>query len=103
MGDLGRLDEDGYLHVVGRLKDSVIRGGTNINPFEVEAVIRTHLAVQDVCVVSRPDPVLGERLMAFVVGGVTLDDIRAHLAEHGVAKYKWPEFLALLDEIPLSG
>jgi fatty-acyl-CoA synthase len=103
MGDLGRIDEDGYLQVVGRVKDIVIRGGTNINPFEVEAAIRTHEAVRDVCVVGRPDPVLGERPMAFVVGAVTLEDLTSHLAVRGVAKYKWPEFLELVDEIPLSG
>jgi acyl-CoA synthetase (AMP-forming)/AMP-acid ligase II len=103
MGDLGFLDSDGYLHVVGRLKDIVIRGGTNINPYEVESVLRGHPGVRDACVVGRPDRVLGERPMAFVVGTVTLDGLRAHLEAHGLAKYKWPEFLELIDEIPLSG
>ena len=60
-GDLGRIDEDGYLHVTGRVKDTIIRGGSNINPFEVEELLRGSAAVQDVCVVGRPDEDLGER------------------------------------------
>ena len=82
-GDLGRLDEDGYLHVTGRVKDTIIRGGSNINPFEVEDVLRGSAAVQDVCVVGRPDEDLGERAVAFVVPAPgsepTLDDLTAHL------------------------
>ena len=66
-GDLGRLDEDGFLHVTGRVKDTIIRGGSNINPFEVEDVLRGSALVQDVCVVGRPDEDLGERAVAFVV------------------------------------
>ena len=65
-GDLGRLDEDGFLHVTGRVKDTIIRGGSNVNPFEVEDVLRGSPAVQDVCVVGRPDQDLGERAVAFV-------------------------------------
>jgi acyl-CoA synthetase (AMP-forming)/AMP-acid ligase II len=103
LGDLGFVDEGGYLHVTGRLKDIVIRGGTNINPFEVEDHLRSHPGVRDACVVGRPDPDLGERAVAFVVGGVTLEELRAHLAARGVAKYKWPEFLELVDELPLNG
>ena len=82
-GDLGRLDEDGYLHVTGRVKDTIIRGGSNINPFEVEDVLRGSAAVQDVCVVGRPDEDLGERAVAFVVPAPgstpSLDDLTAHL------------------------
>ena len=105
VGDLGHLDAEGYLHVTGRLKDIVIRGGTNINPHEVEAALRAHPAVVDVCVVGRPDRDLGERLQAFAVarGPLTLDDFRRHLDAQGLARYKWPEFLELLDELPLSG
>ena len=104
-GDLGFLDEDGYLHVTGRIKDLVIRGGANINPHEVEDVLRSHAAVADVCVVGRPDRELGERAMAFVVGrrSLTMDDLRGHLEARGLARYKWPEFLELVDEIPLAG
>ena len=103
-GDLGRLDEDGYLHVTGRVKDTIIRGGSNINPFEVEDVLRGSAAVQDVCVVGRPDEDLGERTVAFVVPAPgsepTLDNLTAHLEEAGLARYKWPETLHLLDALP---
>ncbi|HLQ61289.1 MAG TPA: class I adenylate-forming enzyme family protein [Candidatus Acidoferrales bacterium] len=105
MGDLGFLDQDGYLHVTGRANDILIRGGTNINPYEVEAELRQHPAVADVCVVGRPDPELGERVMAFVVarGALRLEDLRSHLERRGLARYKWPEHLELLAEIPLRG
>jgi acyl-CoA synthetase (AMP-forming)/AMP-acid ligase II len=105
MGDLGFLDEEGYLHVTGRIKDLVIRGGANINPHEVEAVLRSHPAVADVCVVGRPDRELGERTMAFLVARrpLTLEDLRRHLEARGLARYKWPEFMELVAEIPLAG
>jgi acyl-CoA synthetase (AMP-forming)/AMP-acid ligase II len=105
MGDLGFVDEAGYLHVSGRLKDVVIRGGTNINPFEVENAVRSHPDVVDVCVVGRPDRELGERAEAFVVARrpLTVEDLRAHLGALGLARYKWPEHLEPVDELPLSG
>jgi acyl-CoA synthetase (AMP-forming)/AMP-acid ligase II len=105
MGDLGFIDEEGFLHVTGRLKDMVIRGGSNINPHEVEDALRSHPAIADVCVVGRPDRELGERPLAFVVGRrpMRLEELQRHLQSHGLAKYKWPEFLELVDEIPLSG
>jgi len=103
LGDLGFVDEDGYLHVTGRLKDIIIRGGANINPFEVEDHLRSLSGVRDACVVGRPDPDLGERAVAFVIGEVTLDELRAHLAARGLAKYKWPESLELVEELPLKG
>jgi acyl-CoA synthetase (AMP-forming)/AMP-acid ligase II len=107
MGDLGYLDEDGYLHVVGRVKDIVIRGGTNINPYEVETVLREHPQVADVCVIGRPDHELGERVMAFVVArgeeAPGLEQLRDFLARRGIARYKWPEFVETVAEIPLSG
>lgn len=104
-GDLGFLDEDGYLHVTGRLKDVLIRGGTNINPHEVENALRTHPDVADACVVGRPDAELGERVQAFVVatGVLDLEAVRRHMAAAGLARYKWPEFLELVDELPLAG
>ena len=103
-GDLGRLDEDGYLHVTGRVKDTIIRGGSNINPFEVEDVLRGSPAVQDVCVVGRPDEDLGERTVAFVVPAPgsepTLEELAAHCEAAGLTRYKWPEAVLLLDALP---
>ena len=103
MGDLGFVDEAGYLHVVGRVKDIIIRGGTNINPYEVESMLRSHPAVIDVCVVGRPDPELGEVPVAFVVGDLTQGELDRFLNERGLARYKWPERIHRLHELPLSG
>jgi acyl-CoA synthetase (AMP-forming)/AMP-acid ligase II len=103
MGDLGFVDDAGYLHVVGRIKDIIIRGGTNINPYEIESMLRAHPAVTDVCVVGRPDPELGEVPVAFVVGDLTQEELDRFLTERGLARYKWPERIHRLDELPLSG
>jgi long-chain acyl-CoA synthetase len=103
MGDLGFVDKAGYLHVVGRVKDIIIRGGTNINPYEVESMLRGHPAVIDVCVVGRPDPDLGEIPVAFVVGDLTQEELDRFLNERGLAQYKWPERIFRLAELPLSG
>lgn len=103
MGDLGFVDDDGYLHVVGRIKDIIIRGGSNINPYEVESILRGHPAVVDVCVVARPDSELGEVPVAFVVGDLTLEQLTSFLKERGLARYKWPEAVIRIEELPLSG
>ncbi len=103
MGDLGFVDDDGYLHVVGRVKDIIIRGGANINPYEVESMMRTHPAVRDVCVVGRPHPELGEVPVAFIVGEVDGDEVKRFLMERGLAHYKWPEAVYIVRELPLSG
>jgi long-chain acyl-CoA synthetase len=105
-GDLGFVDEDGYVHVTGRLKDTIIRGGNNINPYEVEEILRRHPAVADVAVVGRPDADVGERAVAFVVPRtdrqVELEALTDFLDEQGLARYKWPEELQTLDELPLG-
>jgi acyl-CoA synthetase (AMP-forming)/AMP-acid ligase II len=105
-GDLGFVDEDGYVHVTGRLKDTIIRGGNNINPYEVEEILRGHPAVADVAVVGRPDPDVGERAVAFVVARaqrrVELEALTRFLDEQGLTRYKWPEELQMLDELPLG-
>ncbi len=103
MGDLGFVDEDGYLHVVGRVKDIIIRGGANVNPYEIESMLRAHPAVVDVCVVGRPDPELGEVPVAFIVGDLTQEELDRFLTERGLARYKWPERIHRLEELPLSG
>ncbi len=103
MGDLGFVDDAGYLHVVGRVKDIIIRGGANINPYEVESMLRAHPAVTDVCVVGRPHAELGEVPVAFVVGDLTQEELDRFLTERGLARYKWPDRIHRLDELPLSG
>ncbi|MFD0412579.1 class I adenylate-forming enzyme family protein [Streptomyces sp. NPDC127108] len=108
-GDLGLLDADGVLHVVGRLKDVVIRGGANISPAEVERELSAHPLVRDVVCVGVPDPVMGERLAACVVPASraagpapTLDDLVLHLTGRGIDRVKHPERLLLVEELPLT-
>jgi acyl-CoA synthetase (AMP-forming)/AMP-acid ligase II len=103
MGDLGFVDDEGYLHVVGRVKDIIIRGGTNINPYEVESMLRMHPGIADACVVGRPHAELGEVPVAFVVGDVDKGEVDRFLEERGLAHYKWPVEVVPIDEIPLSG
>ena len=103
MGDLGFVDDEGYLHVVGRVKDIIIRGGSNINPYEVESMLRTHEGVRDVCVVGRPHAELGEVPVAFIVGSAGKDELDRLLEDRGLAHYKWPVAVYSVDELPLSG
>ncbi|TDB91932.1 long-chain fatty acid--CoA ligase [Actinomadura sp. KC216] len=105
-GDLGMIDDSGLLHLVGRLKQIVIRGGLNISPAEVERALASHPRVRDTVCFGVPDPVLGERLAVCVVPRpgqvVDLDDLCAHLAQQGLEKAKHPERLLLVDELPLT-
>lgn len=103
-GDLGYFDEDGYFFFVDRKKDIVRRGGMNVSSIEVETVLRAHPSVGDVAIVASPDPVLGERVAAFVVAvaPLELDDLRRFAAE-ALAPYKLPEVLRLIDELPRTG
>jgi acyl-CoA synthetase len=106
MGDLVTLDGDGYLQVVGRTSDFIIRGGKNISAAQVEAEIETHPSVDLVAVVPVPDPVFGERVCAVVSPrpgrSVTLPELSAHLDRRGVSKELHPEHLLLVDELPRS-
>ncbi|MFJ6574341.1 AMP-binding protein [Streptomyces sp. NPDC091368] len=106
-GDLGLLDADGLLHVVGRLKDVVIRGGANISPAEVERALAGHPRIRDVVCVGVPDPLMGERLAACVVpagDGPTpaLDSLGAFLTGLGLEPRKHPERLLVVAELPLT-
>jgi acyl-CoA synthetase (AMP-forming)/AMP-acid ligase II len=102
-GDLGRLDDEGYLYLVGRLADTICRGGENVRPLEVEQVLRTHPSVTEVAVVGLPDRRLGEVVAAFVVlaDGASLDPdaLRAH-ARAKLAGFKVPEVWHVVEELP---
>ena len=105
-GDLGRVDDRGLLRLVGRAKEMFIRGGYNVYPLEVEAVLAAHPEVIEIAVVPRPDPVMGEIGVAVVVPmdpsrPVTLDDLRQFGAQN-LAHYKLPEALRLVDALPLT-
>jgi len=105
MGDLGFVDASGFLHVVGRVKDIIIRGGSNINPYEVESMLRLHPDVNDACIVGRPHPELGEVPVAFVVArsDITKEIVDRLMQEQGLAHYKWPVTVHRVEELPLSG
>jgi cyclohexanecarboxylate-CoA ligase len=104
-GDLGVLDERGWLTIVGRIKDVIIRGGENISPGEIEAVLEAHPAVRQAAVIGYPDRRLGERVCAFVVAAADVDfDLaacRAWCEARGVTRFKWPERVERLDALPL--
>src|SRR5438046_1894329 len=105
-GDLATMDEDGYLNIVGRIKDMVIRGGENVYPREVEEFLHTHPDVADVQVIGVPDRKYGEELMAWLVmkpgrPPLTIEAVRAFCADQ-LAHYKIPRYLHLVDGFPMT-
>ncbi len=103
-GDLGWIDDSGRLRLVGRSKEMYVRGGYNVYPVEVEAVLSTHPELRAVAIVPRPDPVMGEIGVAVVVAegaAPTLDRLR-EFAQERLARYKLPEAIAVVDALPLT-
>jgi len=102
-GDLGVLDDDGWLRVTGRLSDIIIRAGENISASEVEATLEAHPAVRHAVAVAVPDPDVGERVAAFVETTAPFDvaACRAWFAERNVTRFKTPEFVVTLDALPV--
>lgn len=102
-GDVARMDEDGYLYIVERMKDLIIRGGFNVYPRDVEEVLHMHPAVQDAAVVGVPDPIQGEEIKAFVVlregSGATEQELISHCQQY-LAKYKCPKYVDFIESIP---
>lgn len=106
-GDLGIMDEDGYIRVTGRLKDIVIRGGMNISVRQVEDLLAAHPAVSKVAVVGMPDERLGERICCYITVGVDYDtpslaDVTSYLQQQGLAIQKMPEHLEVINEMPTT-
>lgn len=104
-GDIVRMENDGFIVVVDRIKEIIISGGFNVMPSEVEEALRRHPSIEDAAVVGIPDPVTGEQVVAAVVlaPGAQLDSegVRGFLREH-VAAYKIPKRLFIVDELPKS-
>ncbi|HZD10958.1 MAG TPA: long-chain fatty acid--CoA ligase [Candidatus Binatia bacterium] len=105
-GDIGRLDEDGYLYIVDRVKDMIIRGGFNVYPREVEEVLMTHPAVSLAAVVGVPNEQYGEEVKAFVVlkedaVDVSEDELRSWSKEN-MADYKYPRHVEFRDTLPMN-
>jgi malonyl-CoA/methylmalonyl-CoA synthetase len=104
-GDLGALSEDGYLSILGRIKELIIVGGTNVTPGEVEAVLEAEAGVAECAVAGVPDPDLGERIAAFIVprageDPATLEQRLRARAAQDLAPYKRPRVYRFLATIP---
>jgi malonyl-CoA/methylmalonyl-CoA synthetase len=102
-GDLGRLDDDGYLHLVGRSKDLVISGGLNVHPTEVEQAVDSLPGVAESAVVGMPDPDLGEIVVAVVVPvpGATVEESAVRFAcRERLAGFKVPKRVVVVDVLP---
>jgi fatty-acyl-CoA synthase len=105
-GDLGIIDEDGYVRIVGRRLETILRGGYQIYPREVEDQLRAHPAVDDVCVIGVPHDILGELVCACIVpveGAVITGEEIKEFARDTVADYKVPDLVRFFDEFPLTG
>jgi fatty-acyl-CoA synthase len=102
-GDLGRLDEAGYLYITGRKKDMIVVGGFNVYPREIEEVLFTHPQVKNVAVVGVSDERLGETVKAYIVpdGEVTAEELR-DFCRRQVANYKVPAQVAFVDALPMT-
>ena len=105
-GDLGVMDEQGYVNIVGRIKDMIIRGGENVYPREIEEFLYTHPDIQDVQVIGVPDEKFGEEVMAAVImkegrPPLTLDALKAFCKDR-LAHYKVPRYLEIVREYPMT-
>jgi acyl-CoA synthetase (AMP-forming)/AMP-acid ligase II len=106
-GDLFEIAEPGdprFYRFVGRLKQLIVRGGMKISPDELDAALADHPAIAEAAVIGEPDEVLGERICAVVVlrpgKGLTLDELQQHFGSRGLAKFKWPERLRFVAQLP---
>jgi long-chain acyl-CoA synthetase len=104
-GDIGKMDEDGYIYIVDRVKDMIIRGGFNIYPREVEEVLMTHPAVSLAAVIGVPNDQYGEEVKAFIVpkadADITPEEIVAWSKEN-MAAFKYPRTVELRDTLPMN-
>src|SRR5260370_19882160 len=104
-GELGVMDEGGYLNMVGRIKDMVIRGGENVYPREVEEFLYSHPAIEDVQVIGVPDVEYGEELCAWIKPRpgqeLTEDEVRQYCADK-IAHFKIPRYIRFSTEFPMT-
>ncbi|PKN33476.1 MAG: long-chain fatty acid--CoA ligase [Deltaproteobacteria bacterium HGW-Deltaproteobacteria-19] len=102
-GDMARMDEDGYLYIMERKKDLIIRGGFNIYPRDIEEVLHHHPAVRDAVAVGMPDPVVGEEAVVYVElrqdATATEECLLQHCRDH-LSRHKWPLRVVVVDHLP---
>lgn len=103
-GDIGRIDDEGYLTITDRKKDIIIRGGENISSREVEEALNQHPLIQECAAIASPDLRLGEKVCVYVVvkegAQLTLEEITEHCGQLHLAKQKWPEVLQFIEQLP---
>ena len=104
-GDLAVRDPNGYYRITGRIKDMIIRGGENVYPREIEELIYTHPAVQDVQVVGVPSKKFGEEVMAFIIlkkGQTATEDEIKDFVRQNMSRHKVPSYVRFVDEFPMN-
>ncbi len=105
-GDLAVSDERGDVRITGRVKDIINRGAIKYNPADIELLLTGHPGIREAAIIPMPDPMLGEKACLFAVcdddTALSLDDVRRFLADHDIAKLKWPERLVLIDAMPIT-
>jgi acyl-CoA synthetase len=106
LGDLVEIDDEGYLRVVGRTDDIIIRGGKNLSAAAIEEGLSGHPEIALAAAIGIPDAVFGERAAAYVElrpgAELTLDALKTHLESEGVARELWPEALVVFEALPTS-
>jgi fatty-acyl-CoA synthase len=104
-GDLATMDEEGYINIVGRIKDMIIRGGENVYPREIEEFLYTHPKITDVQVIGVPDPKYGEAIVAWVKvrdgESLTEEEVR-EFCQDQIAHYKIPKYIRFTNEYPMT-
>jgi len=104
-GDLATMDDDGYVNIVGRIKDMIVRGGEKIFPREVEEYLHTHPAVAEAQVIGVPSPKYGEEVMAWIrprTGQTVTPDELAAFCASKIATYKIPRYWKITDQFPMT-
>ena len=105
-GDLATIDTQGYMTLTGRLKEIINRGGVKYNPIDIELLLMKMPQIQSCAIIPFPDELLGEKACICIERNkgttITLNDVTRHLEQNGIAKYKWPDRLEIVDVMPMT-